>query len=207
MATYTGRKLGLDPGTRTANQPNQGATREGVALQATGGPAPVIDRLGVHELTQLAALHAGRANETGATFLARLLAAKSVPLTGFLAAQGGRYAGRRFQVSAFYRQSERITLSGYAFNLADQPLRQVNLQFVGETVQDHFFGATTNLDGIYVAFLEVGDTYSAYAFNPKSGITYRLESMIEKPNQTDLVFRQVTKRGASGEGIFLQGDS
>lgn len=143
---------------------------------------------------------------SGDNLTARNLAPVVVPFTGFLDhLTGSIFTGRAFAISAVYRNSDRITIAGYALDLAGKPLRQYQIQFVGQTVQAHYFGSATDLDGIYVAYLETGDDYTAYAFDTKRGLTYRLEQMVTLPNQTNLVFRLVTKRGGFGEGIFLQG--
>jgi hypothetical protein len=122
-----------------------------------------------------------------------------------LDATGSLLVGRFIPLSAVYRSADRITLAGLAVDLGGAPLRSVQLQFIGETVQQHFFGSSTDSNGIYVAYLEVGDSYAAYAYSAATGLVWRLEKENPEPNTTTLVFRRLTKRGGYGEGIFLGG--
>jgi hypothetical protein len=207
------------------------ATFDGAAIGPQGAPAPDIQRGGAAPAAPVEGTAAGQQDPrsgttlpaqsaasstgdatgsplqlSGAAWVARGHLLQNAPLAGWLLQLTGQFfAARAFQISAVYRSSDRLTLSGYAVDLAGQPLREYQLQFVGETVQQHFFGSATDLDGIYVAYLDTGDTYAIYAFHTTKGTTYRLESEVQYPNRTDLVFRLVTKRGGTGEGIFLQG--
>ena len=168
---------------------------------------PIVEFGGVSRLEPSSGpVLASTVDLSGRTFDAASLAWRVTAFAGWvLELTGQRYAGVRLHVAAVYRQGDKLTLAGYARDLAGAPLRNVQLHFIGETVQDHFFGAATNLDGIYAAFLDVGDTYTAFAFNPTTGITFALHEWQESPNTTTLVFRQVTKRGGLGEGLFLNG--
>lgn len=146
-----------------------------------------------------------RLDATGGPYQGLLAVIAAADASFRLDATGQAWFGRFIPISAVYRNADRVTLAGLAVNLAGQPLRSVQIQFIGETVQDHFFGAGTDTAGVYVAYLETGDTYTAYAFSPTTGIVFKLDHQETGPNTTTLVFRQVTKRGGFGEGLFLQG--
>lgn len=116
---------------------------------------------------------------------------------------GTSHDGRALRLDKVYRSADRITYVGYALDQSGQPLRQYQVQFIGETVQENFSGTATDLNGIFVAYLTVGDTYTAYAFDPRAGFVYELVSITTKPNSVDLVFKLKTRRGGFGEGLFL----
>ncbi len=111
--------------------------------------------------------------------------------------------GRALRLDRVFRSADRITYVGYALDQTGHPLRQYQLQFIGETVQENFAGTATDLTGIFIAYLTVGDTYTAYAFDPKAGFVYELVSTIANPNSVTLTFKLKTKRGGFGEGLFL----
>lgn len=116
---------------------------------------------------------------------------------------GDELLGRALRLDKVYRSADRITYVGYALDQTGNPLRQYQLQFIGQTVQENFSGTATDLTGVFVAYLTVGDTYTAFAFDPKAGFVYELVSIVENPNSVTLTFRLKTKRGGFGEGIFL----
>lgn len=126
------------------------------------------------------------------------------PLAGHASSlSGSTLQGRVLRLDKVYRSADRITYVGVALNQSGQPLRQYQLQFIGETVQENFAGTATDLNGIFVAYLTVGDTYTAFAFDPRAGFVYELVTITTKPNSVDLVFKLKTKRGGFGEGVFL----
>jgi hypothetical protein len=202
MASFDGAALA----SALANEAGtwMGATVPGLALAGQGGTDPGIPRGGSAALAAVAVALAGRLDGLGPPIAAQTPTQASTAAVARLDATGALLVGRFIAVSAVYRTGDRLTLAGYALNLAGQPLREYQVQFIGESVQAHYFGAGTDLDGVYVAFLDQGDTYTAFAYSPTTGITFRLESMQTTPNQTTLTFRQVTKRGGSGEGLFRQ---
>lgn len=124
-------------------------------------------------------------------------------LERFSPLSGTTFDGRALRLDKVYRSADRITYVGYALDQSGQPLRQYQLQFIGETVEENFSGTATDLNGIFVAYLTVGDTYTAYAFDPRAGFVYELVSITTKPNSVDLIFKLKTKRGGFGEGVFL----
>jgi hypothetical protein len=204
-------------------------THAGRAVQVLGGPDPGIPRGGSTAFGICSATRAGTWDGLGPTAQGVRLDVAVRPVVGrhdglgplvptrvlavMMGAVGSTWAGRgpvvvgRFiPLSAVYRNADRLTLAGLATDLAGQPLRVVNLQFIGETVQQHFFGGVTDANGLYVAFLDVGDTYTAFAYNT-AGTVWKLDHRDAGANSTGLVFRQVTRRGGFGEGLFLQGAS
>lgn len=205
MATFTGRAISPATGDDTSRLDLSGATFTGAAMNVAGSTAPFILRGGSLALTLASGPVVGHEPLSGDTWPGRIIPLITVLITGRLDTTGAVFEGRELVVSAVYRNGDRLTIAGYARTIPGQPLRQFQIHFIGETVQDHFFGAATDLNGVYVAYLDTGDTYTAYAFSPKSGITYKLETLESTPNQTNLTFRQVTKLGGFGEGIFLQG--
>lgn len=203
-------------------------TYAGVALQVLGGPDPGIPRSGSAAVAVRVGTRAGTWDGQGPTaqgvrldvaarpvvgrhdglgphVLGRVLDALRGAVEGTWAGRGPIVVGRFIPLSAVYRNADRLTLAGIATDLSGTPLRLAQLQFIGETVQQHFFGGVTDGNGIYVAFLDVGDTYTAFAYTTASGIVWRLDHREVGANTTGLVFRQVTRRGGFGEGIFLQG--
>jgi hypothetical protein len=203
-------------------------TYEGIALNLAGSPDPAYPRLGsapldVHaadwaatwdgqgpqteglRLPLNAAADVARHDPHGPQAEGFLVAAVKAQLAGTWDGQGPRLIGRFIPISAIYRNADRLTLSGIAVDLASQPLRSVQLQFIGETVAQNYFGSSTDTNGIYIAYLETGDTYTAYAYHTATGTVWRLESTHKEPNTTTLVFRQVTRLGGFGEGLFLKG--
>jgi len=169
-------------------------------------PAPVIMRGGSTALPTLSETNAGLILAlTGRTLAGtdQDVTKRAQPAGRVHLLTGNHPLARFLQVSKVYRTGDRITYAGYALDLAGQPLKQVQVQFIGETVQDNFAGSGTDLNGIFVAYLPTGDTYQAYAFSPKTGITWALERIVDHANSVTMEFRQVTKRGGFGEGIFL----
>jgi hypothetical protein len=203
MTAYDSVALGAASGTFVGTW--TGAAVASAALGVQGGVDPSYARGGSAALTVAVVPWAGSFDGHGPVVAGIGFAALSSAILGRLDATGASLVGVALTVSAFYRTGDRLTLAGYARDLAGNPLRAFEVQFVGQSVQQHFFGSSTDLDGIYVAFLDQGDTYTAFAFSPTSGVTFRLERMDTTPNQTNLTFRQVTKRGGSGEGLFRQG--
>jgi hypothetical protein len=182
-----------------------GASVPGAALDAQGGADPGIPRGGSAALALAARPWAGSLDGQGPTMTGLGVPCRATAGLARLDATGAILDGESIEVSAVYRTGDRLTLAGYARDPAGQPLRSVQIQFIGQSVQAHFFGSATDLQGVYVAYLEQGDTYTAYAFSPTTGITFRMEARHDTPNQTNLTFRQVTRRGGYGEGIYLQG--
>jgi hypothetical protein len=207
MTTYTAQRVATQQADGTARMEGSGASWTGAEVTMQGGPAPFIQRGGSTALQVFAGNLAGRQDLTGDAWLVHRVQVLTATLTGRLDMTGQVWVGRFIPISAVYRNADRITLAGIATDLAGVPLRTVQLQFIGETVQQHFFGGSTDANGIYVAFLDVGDDYTAYAYSAGTGIVWRLDRMDKQANTTTLVFRQVTKRGGFGEGIFLQGAS
>jgi hypothetical protein len=203
MTTYDGAAFGPASGDEAGTW--TGASVDGAALAVQGGADPAYPRGGSTALDLAAWPRVGTFDGQGPTAQASALATCSTASVGRLNATGAVLVGRCIAVSAVYRSGDRLTLAGYARDVAGQPLRAMQIQFIGESVQSHYFGSATDLDGVYVAFLEQGDTYTAFAFSPATGIMFRLERREDLPNQTNLTFRQLTKRGGYGEGIYLQG--
>ena len=202
MTTYDGVALGVVLGDDVGPYLGQ-ATLSGVGLAIQGGPDPAYPRGGSSAFASIAAVWGGRLDATGGPIEARVLSAIATTLAGRLDTTGAVLVGRFIPISAVYRNADRITLAGFATDLAGNPLRQVQLQFIGETVQAHFFGGSTDGNGIYVAYLEVGDTYQAFAYSATSGIVWKLDHQLVQPNTTTLVFRQLTKRGGA-DGFSLK---
>ena len=207
MTTYTGAQIGVFTGDDTSRMEGSGVSWTGAELTMQGDQPPFILRGGSAAFAVAFGDLAGRRDVSGDSWLVHRIQILTATLAGRLDLTGQVWVGRFIAVSAVYRNADRITLAGIATNLAGQPLRNVQLQFIGETVQQHFFGGSTDANGIYVAFLEVGDDYTAYAYSATTGIVWRLDHEDVQPNTTALVFRQVTKRGGFGEGLFLQGAS
>lgn len=169
-------------------------------------PAPLINRGGSEALATMVQDHAGLALILTGRVLVGVdddVTERALPSGRALILTGNHPLARFIQVSKVYRTGDRITYAGRAVDLSGQVLRQVQLQFIGETVQDNFAGSGTDLQGIFVAYLPTGDSYRAYAFSPNTGLTWELERIVDLGNSVRMEFRQVTKRGGFGEGIFL----
>jgi hypothetical protein len=205
MATFDGVALSPASGDDTSRIDLTGTTYEALAFSIAGGEAPVILRGGSTAFNLASGLLTGHAALNGDTWLLRRIQTLLAQITGRVDLNGIAWIGRFIPVTAVYKNSDKITLAGIAVDLADQPLRSMQLQFIGETVQEHFAGSSTNQDGVYVAYLDTGDTYTAYAFSITRGFVYQLDHQESGPNTTTLVFNLLTKRGGFGEGLFLQG--
>ena len=202
MATYAGASVSVLSGDDSARMELSGASWTGAAVAIQGGPAPFIDRLGSLAMNLGLATQNGRRDVSGDSWLVQRVTTLLAQLTGRLDLTGQVWVGRFIPISAVYRNADRVTLAGLAVDLAGNPLRQVQLQFIGLTVQDHFFGSGTDGNGIYVAYLDTGDSYDAYAFSPSRGQVFKLDHQTPGPNTTTLVFRLLTKRGgADGFGL------
>jgi hypothetical protein len=205
MAAFVGARQQTVWGTQDARLDTNGSIAlDGAALNLTGSVPPFILRGGSARLATAAGLIAGHDPRNGDAWPARIIPLQTVLITGRRNNTGANFASRSLRVTAVYRNSDRLTIAGYARDLAGNPLRAFQLQFIGETVQDHFFGSASDLLGVYVAYLDQGDSYAIYAFNTQTGITFRLERQDKTANQTNLVFRRVTKQG-TGEGLYRQG--
>jgi hypothetical protein len=205
MATFTGVALNPATGDDTSRIDLSGATYDGLAFAVAGGEAPFIERGGSLAMNLATALWVDHEPLSGDSWLHRRIQTLLADLTGRVDLNGTIWVGRFIPVTAVYKNSDKITLAGVAVDLSNQPLRMMQLQFIGQTVQEHFAGASTNADGIYVAYLDTGDTYTAYAFSVGRGFVYQLDHQEAGPNTTTLVFKLLTKRGGFGEGLFLQG--
>ncbi len=180
-----------------------GATLSSVGLGVQGGVDPAYPRGGSTAIAALSATIDGSWDGQGPVVPSVVVRVLQAVKTGTWDGQGPVWVGRFIPMSAVYRNADRLTIAGFATDLAGMPLRQVQLQFIGETVQQHFFGSGTDGNGFYVAYLEIGDTYAAYAYHPLSGTVWKMDHQTALPNRTDLVFRQVTKRGGQ-DGLFLR---
>jgi hypothetical protein len=205
MATFEGVSLTPATGDDTSRIDLSGTSYDGSAFFVAGGEAPFIERGGSAAFYLASGLLTGHAPLNGDSWLLRRIQALLADVTGRLDLNGTVWIGRFIPVTAVYKNSDKITLAGIAVDLANQPLRAMQLQFVGQTVQEHFAGSSTNNDGVYVAYLDTGDTYTAYAFSVGRGFVYQLDHQEAGPNTTTLVFKLLTKRGGFGEGLFLQG--
>lgn len=207
MATYAGVAIGQEDATPSGRIPEVFGTTHSspVLLSLQASDVEPYNRGGSNAYAGEIADRTGWLAEfSGTTLESKAIGQPRVAaITGWLAEfSGSRYEGRKFVLSTVYRQGDKTTLVGHALDLAGQPLRQVQLQFIGETVQGNYFGSGTNLDGVFIAYLDAGDTFTAYAYDTVSGTVWRLLSKQETPNQTNLVFQAVTKRGGFGEGLF-----
>ncbi len=145
-------------------------------------------------------------HETGNTWTSKTPGQPVASLGAWLAnASGSRHPSREIRPTAVYRQGDRTTLVGYAVDVAGQPLRQVRIQFIGETTQGLFSGAGSDLNGLVVAYLPTGDTYAAYAFSPTSGLTWRLLKITNHGPSVTFQFQRITRQAGYGEGIFMGG--
>lgn len=205
MAIFEGVAIGVQGGDDVARLEGSGQSWTGAAFQVQGSPAPFIERLGSMAFQVALATPAGRDDTNGDVWTVHRIATLLAQITGRHDMTGQLWVGRFIPISAVYKNSDRITLAGVALDLSGQPLRAMQLQFIGETVQEHFAGASTDGNGIYVAYLDTGDTYTAYAFSVGRGFVYKLDHQEAGPNTTTLVFKLLTKRGGFGEGLFLQG--
>lgn len=206
MATYEGLALAPPAGDRQAWALPVEATYTGAAqAAAAAGPDYTTGTYAVLGPPASGPVQAFSDDFSGRLFQDRTLQPTVATFAAWLLdLTGKQYAAVALRVSAVYRQGDKLTLAGYALDLAGNPLRQFQLQFIGETVQENTAGFGTNLDGVYAAYLTVGDTYLVYAFHPATGVVFKLDHEEEPtPGQTNLRFRQVTRRVA-GDGVFLR---
>ncbi len=205
MTTYDSQRIAALQGDATGRVEESGATWTGAELTLQGGPAPFIERGGSTAFQVIQGNLIGRRDASGDAWLLRRIQTLLATITGRVELNGSVWIGRFIPVTAVYKNSDKITLAGVAVDLSNQPLRAMQLQFIGQTVQEHFAGSSTDANGIYVAYLDTGDTYTAYAFSVGRGFVYQLDHQETGPNTTTLVFKLLTKRGGFGEGVFLQG--
>ncbi|MHB8633028.1 MAG: hypothetical protein ACYDBQ_03540 [Thermoplasmatota archaeon] len=207
MTTYAGVAIAQNgPADDSTRFDLTGTTYAGAVLAPAGGVDPAYPRGGSLALGFTTAAQNGRLDVTGGTLAGTIIAGLTAVIGGRVDLNGTVLLGRFIPLSAVYRNADRITLAGIATDLAGQPLRQVQLQFIGQTVQQHFFGGSTDANGIYLAYLDVGDTYDCFAYHAGTGTVWKLDHEdTSNPNTTTLVFTRVTRRGGFGEGLFRGG--